>query len=70
LPCTLSSFRREFARAPPQADIHELVDALVRVAALFKPWWRRNEMHAPCSGLRELRIDGRREAFEYLADRR
>lgn len=63
----LSSFRRDFARAMQEADIHELVDELTRVSPLFKQWWRKNDVHAPCSGLRELLIDGRREAFEHTS---
>ncbi len=63
----LSSFRRDFARATQEADIHELVDELARVSPLFKQWWRKNDVHAPCSGLRELLIEGRREVFEHTS---
>lgn len=66
-PQMLSSFRRDFARASQEADIHELVDELARVSPIFKQWWRRHEVHAPCSGRRELLVDGRRQAYEHTS---
>ncbi len=35
-PLMLSSFRRDFARATQEADIHTLVDELERVSPEFK----------------------------------
>ncbi|MEL7629498.1 helix-turn-helix transcriptional regulator [Pectobacterium aroidearum] len=66
-PQMLSSFRRDFARATQEADIHELVDELERVSPDFKTWWRQHEVHAPCSGVRQLMIDGKAEAFEHTS---
>ncbi|GKW41069.1 helix-turn-helix transcriptional regulator [Pectobacterium parvum] len=63
----LSSFRRDFARATQEADIHELVDELEQVSPDFKMWWRQHEVHAPCSGVRQLMIDGKAEAFEHTS---
>ncbi|KFF72636.1 hypothetical protein IW01_02690 [Pectobacterium brasiliense] len=50
-----------------EADIHELVDELERVSPDFKTWWRQHEVHAPCSGVRQLMIDGKAEAFEHTS---
>jgi transcriptional regulator with XRE-family HTH domain len=66
-PLMLSSFRRDFARASRQADIHELVDELERVSPEFKTWWRQHDVHAPCNGVRRLRIDGQAEPFDYTS---
>jgi len=64
-PAMLSSFRRDFARATQEADIHALVDELERVSPEFKAGWRRHEVHAPCYGVRTLTIDGKAEPFEH-----
>ncbi|MCL6323851.1 helix-turn-helix transcriptional regulator [Pectobacterium polaris] len=66
-PQMLSSFRRDFARATQEADIHELVDELEQVSPDFKTWWRQHEVHAPCSGVRQLMINGKAEAFEHTS---
>ncbi|MDC9818302.1 helix-turn-helix transcriptional regulator [Pectobacterium polonicum] len=66
-PQMLSSFRRDFARATQEADIHDLVDELEQVSPDFKTWWRQHEVHAPCSGVRQLIIDGKTEAFEHTS---
>lgn len=66
-PQMLSGFRRDFARAAQEADIHELVDELEQVSPEFRQWWRRHEVHAPCSGVRRLLVDGRSESFEYTS---
>ncbi|PRB82668.1 helix-turn-helix transcriptional regulator [Pseudomonas sp. MYb185] len=66
-PQMLSGFRRDFTRATQEADIHELVDELERVSPEFKTWWHQHEVHAPCSGVRQLTIDGRTEAFEHTS---
>lgn len=63
----LSSFRRDFARATQEADIHELVAELERVSPEFKMWWRKHDVHASCSGVRELLIDGKPEPFEHTS---
>ena len=66
-PQILSIFRRDFVRATQEADIHELVNELGRVSPEFKVWWRTHEVHAPCSGVRPLMIDGKVELFEYTS---
>lgn len=66
-PLMLSSFRRDFARATQEADIHELVDELEGVSPEFKAWWRRHDVHAPCGGVRKLVIDGKAEPFEHTS---
>lgn len=66
-PLMLSSFRRDFARATQEADIHELVAELERVSPEFKMWWRKHDVHASCSGVRELLIDGKPEPFEHTS---
>ncbi|AIA70653.1 helix-turn-helix transcriptional regulator [Pectobacterium atrosepticum] len=66
-PQMLSSFRRDFARATQEADIHELVDELEQVSPDFKMWWRQHDVHAPCSGVRQLMIEGKPEAFEHTS---
>lgn len=64
-PEMLSSFRRDHARATRDADTLGLVEELERVAPEFRAWWRRHEVHAPCSGVRRLRLDGAPVAFEH-----
>lgn len=66
-PQMLSGFRRDFARAPQDADIHELVSELERVSPEFKVWWRRHDVHAPSAGMRKLTIDGKIELFEHTS---
>lgn len=66
-PQMLSGFRRDFTRATQEADIHELVDELERVSPEFKTWWHQHQVHAPCSGVRQLTIDARTEAFEHTS---
>ena len=66
-PQMLSSFRRDFVRATQEADIHELVDELQRVSPDFRTWWRQHEVHAPCSGVRQLLVDGQAQAFEHTS---
>jgi hypothetical protein len=63
----LSSFRRDFARALQEADIHQLVEELERVSPEFKTWWRKHDVHASCNGLRKLMIDGKAEPFEHTS---
>lgn len=63
----LSNFRRDFARATQEIDIHELVDELERVSPEFKTWWRKHDVHAPCNGVRKLVINGKVEPFEHTS---
>ncbi|MFP9230197.1 helix-turn-helix transcriptional regulator [Pectobacterium cacticida] len=66
-PLMLSSFRRDFALAMKENDIHKLVDELERVSPDFKAWWRQHNVHAPCNGVRKLLIDGMPEPFEHTS---
>lgn len=54
----LSSFRRDFVRATQDADIVALVKNLEKVSPDFKSWWRQQDIHGPCQGIRYLRIQG------------
>src|SRR5690606_37713548 len=58
VPLMLSSFRRDFARASKEADIHALVNELEQVSPEFKTWWRQHDVHAPCNGVRKLKVNG------------
>lgn len=66
-PLMLSSFRRDFARATKEADIHALVDELERVSPEFKTCWRRHDLQAPCTGVRMLTVDGQVRTFEHTS---
>ncbi|MGO3741808.1 helix-turn-helix transcriptional regulator [Kerstersia sp.] len=66
-PNMLSGFRRDFTRASQEADIHELVDELERVSPEFKTWWRQHDVHAPCTGVRELCVNGQILAYEHTS---
>lgn len=57
-PRMLSSFRRDYTRAPNDPDVVALVDELLRVAPEFREGWGRHEIHAPCEGTRQLCLDG------------
>ncbi|WP_442801132.1 helix-turn-helix transcriptional regulator [Serratia rubidaea] len=66
-PLMLSSFRRDFTRAGQSTDILELVDELNHISPEFKAWWRQHHVHAPCNGVRHLRIDNRSVPFEFTS---
>lgn len=57
-PRMLSSFRRDYARATQEADIQMLVNELQKISPEFDVWWHRHEVHAPCGGVRHLRLEG------------
>ncbi len=57
-PRILSSFRRDYARANQEADIRELVDELKKVSPEFNTWWQQHDVHAPCTGRRDLQVNG------------
>lgn len=52
----LSSFRRDFVRATQDPDIVALVKELERVSPDFRAWWRQQDIHGPCQGIRHLHI--------------
>lgn len=66
-PLMLSNFRRDFARATQEADIHELVNELERVSPEFKTCWRTHDVRTCCHGVRNLVIDGQSEPFEHTS---
>ncbi len=52
----LSSFRRDFVRAPLDPDIGTLVKDLEKVDTDFRTWWRQQDIHGPCQGVRYLSV--------------
>jgi len=48
----LSSFRRDFVRAPLDPEIGALVKELEKVDTDFRTWWREQDIHGPCQGIR------------------
>lgn len=66
-PAMLASFRRDFAAAREDADARALIDGLEHVSPEFKRWWRQQEVHAPCTGTRKIRVDGQPVAFEHTS---
>ncbi|OHC59200.1 MAG: transcriptional regulator, partial [Pseudomonadales bacterium RIFCSPLOWO2_02_FULL_63_210] len=53
----LSSFHRDFVRATQDPDIAALVKDLEKVDPDFKAWWRQQDIHGPCQGIRHLHIE-------------
>ncbi|MCY1292591.1 MmyB-like transcription regulator ligand binding domain protein [compost metagenome] len=53
----LSSFRRDFVRATQDPSITALVRDLERIDPDFENWWRQQDIHGPCQGLRHLYIE-------------
>lgn len=66
-PLMLSSFRRDYAHATQEADIHALVVELRKVSPEFAQWWARHDVHAPCEGVRTLCVDGRLARYEHTS---
>lgn len=52
----LSSFRRDFVRAPLDPNIGGLVKDLEKVDPDFRSWWRQQDIHGPCQGIRHFYI--------------
>lgn len=63
----LASFRRDFATAREDADVCALVDELEHVSAEFKGWWWQQDVHAPCTGVRTICVEGQPIAFEHTS---
>ena len=53
----LSSFRRDFVRAPQDPDIGALVKDLEKVDTDFRTWWHQQDIHGPCQGIRHFHIE-------------
>ncbi|MCX0500882.1 helix-turn-helix transcriptional regulator [Erwinia billingiae] len=66
-PLMLSSFRRDFTRASQSKDITELVNELEQMSPEFSTWWRQHQVHAQCTGVRNMRIDGETIPFEFTS---
>ncbi|TKI08263.1 helix-turn-helix transcriptional regulator [Martelella alba] len=66
-PAMLESFRRDFATARADADALALIDELEHVSPDFKTWWRRQDVRAPCTGVRTLNVNGHRLDFEHTS---
>lgn len=66
-PAMLASFRRDFAAAREDADVKGLVAELEAVSPEFKRWWRSQDVHAPCTGTRMIRVEGQPAAFEHTS---
>lgn len=63
----LSSFRRDYAHATQEADIQALVMSLKKVSSEFGQWWSRYDVHVPCPGKLDVRVDGRNAVFEHTS---
>lgn len=66
-PAMLASFRRDFAAAREDADAGRLVAELEAVSRAFKSWWRSQDVHAPCTGTRVIRVGGKPLEFEHTS---
>lgn len=66
-PLMLSSFRRDFTRASQSKDITELVNELEQISPEFRSWWQQHQVHAQCTGVRHMRIDGETIPFEFTS---
>lgn len=63
----LASFRRDYARAPQEGDIHALVVDLQKVSPEFKAAWRTQQVQAPCMAQQVLRVDGIATPYEHTS---
>lgn len=66
-PAMLASFRRDFAAAREDADAKGVVAELEAVSPEFKGWWRSQDVHAPCTGTRIIRVKGQPVSFEHTS---
>lgn len=53
----LSSFRRDYARDKNDVDANILINSLKNKSQDFASFWERQEVHAKCEGIRDMRID-------------
>ncbi len=63
----LAGFRRDYARATQEADIHELIAELERVSSEFKDGWRRHAVPAATDGIHALVCDGVHRRHEHTS---
>lgn len=52
----LSSFRRDFVRSAKDPDIGALVKDLEKVDLDFRAWWRQQDIHGACQGIRHFDV--------------
>lgn len=57
-PRIVASFRRDYALAPEDEAMMELVDTLRSVSPGFRDLWERHDVHGCCQGKRSFIIDG------------
>jgi transcriptional regulator with XRE-family HTH domain len=56
-PLFVASFRRDFAQAPEDETMHNLVASLEEVSPLFRRLWRSQNVHGRCQGRRSFHVD-------------
>lgn len=66
-PAMLASFRRDFAAARENPEARSLVEELERVSPEFRGWWQGQDVRAPCTGTRWIRMDGTPVEFEHTS---
>jgi len=67
-PQVLASFRRDFARAPEDEDMANLVAMLNEVSGDFKTLWLQHDVHGRCEGRRIFRTGESGEvAFDHTS---
>lgn len=54
----LTSFKRDFAQAPQDAEFAALTENLSRMDPDFARWWKRPDIDGVCNGRRAFRLDG------------
>ncbi|MFN3985820.1 MAG: helix-turn-helix transcriptional regulator [Rhodocyclaceae bacterium] len=63
----LSSFRRDFANATHETDIHALVNELKHVSPEFRHLWERHAVQMPRERTLELQVNGEALLFEHTS---
>lgn len=65
-PRVLAKFRRDYAKAPDDPAMVDLVTTLQRVSPEFKAWWQQHDVHGSADGVRAILVDGARQVhFEH-----
>ncbi|NDZ56333.1 helix-turn-helix domain-containing protein [Streptomyces anulatus] len=54
----LTSFKRDFAHAPQDAEIVALTENLSRMDPTFRAWWKRPDIDGACTGRRTFDVEG------------
>ncbi len=57
-PQVLASFRRDYAQAPDDEDMIELVETIEQRSPAFRDLWRRHDVHGRCQGRRSFHLEG------------